>query len=393
MKKKRIIISIISIVIIGVFFSYKLQSKFMQNIVKNYVLHKIGIVNNDWEISTSSNGEICTTTLKSASLLIDDIYYSMEGPAAYKRFKLNENEDQLYWVKGFEANANSTLEASTNSNDLICHVNFYHSNIEHFARMGLHDRIGVQPESQLITLTTGALNVEFPKGFAYPVFSNEKILVGSQALNLNEADQSFLLNYDYKIHYTKKKGEDMKPLYMKYLVMALPYENDLAEQKHLAEYHIPDFVTCAGPTSKTIYKTYDTHGQTVTAFWKVPTGKHTYVNQVNYLLKLKKPETIHYINAHVHPYAKSLELIDATTNVSLFKSNIRCAKNKKGIMEIPSFSSEEGITVYPDHDYKLLLEVDNTTNEPVEMMASFYVYFHDQELSSKLETKTISLID
>ena len=350
----------------------------------------MGILDSEWKINTEVNGENCTTSLKSPSLLIDDVYISMEGPVTYKKFMLNENEDELYWIKGFDAKANTDIASSKRSNDLICHVGFYHSSTEHFARMGLQDRIGLQSESQLITLTTGALNVEFPEGFAYPVFSNEKILVGSQALNLNEKDKTFLLDYDYNIHYSKNNTYKFKPLYMRYLVMSLPYKSKVPEQKHLLEYQIPNFIQCAGPSSRTTYKSTDKYGQTATAFWKVPKGEHTYANNINYMLGLKKPETIHYINGHVHPYAKSLELIDATTNTSVFKSIITSSKDNRGIIKIPHLSSVDGIILYPDHQYKLILDVDNTSDQEIDMMASFYVYFHDQELSDKLSNNTLS---
>lgn len=388
--KKKIVIGSLIFLFIGGLITYFSLTKLTKNKIKHLVLHSTGILDSDWIINTEVNDSYYTTSLTSPSLLIDDVYISMEGPYTYKRFMLDENENQLYWVQGFDAKATSNLASDSNSNDFICHVNFYHSSTEHFSRMGFEDRIGMQQESQLITLTTGALNVDFPKGFAYPIFSNEKILIGSQALNLHEKNNWFHLNYDFNIHYSKNPKDIFKPLYMKYLVVSLPYECDKPEQKNLLEYQIPNFVQCAGPSSRTFYKGSDKHGQTTTAFWKVPKGKHTYVNDVTYLLNLKKTETIHYINAHAHPCATSLELIDVTTDTSIFKSKITNSTDKRAIEEITYFSSIEGVKVYPDHEYKLILETDNTTNKEVDMMASFFVYFYDWELDDKLKNKTFN---
>ncbi len=386
--KKKIIFASLSILFLGAIVTYFSLTKMTRNKIKHVVLHNLGVLESDWVINTVANNESFKTSLKSPSLLVDDVYISMEGPVIYKRFMLNEFEDQLYWIKGFDAKANSNLATSNRSNDFICHVNFYHSSTEHYSRMGFNDRIGKQSHSQLITLTTGSLNVQFPEGFAYPVFSNEKILIGSQTLNLNNEHKWFNLYYDFNIHYSKNKN--FKPLYMQYLVMALPYETDFPEQKNLMEYQLPSFVQCAGPSSKDMYKSSDKYGQTTTAFWKVPKGRHTYINDVTYILDLKKPKTIHYINAHAHPYATSLELVDATTNTSIFKSIITNSKDKKSITKITSFSSVEGVTLLPDHQYKMILDVDNTSDKEVDMMTSFFVYFYDQELNDKLKGKSLS---
>lgn len=388
--RKKIIIGSLSILFLGTIITYFSLTKLTKNKIKHVVLHNIGVLDSDWKINTKVNDENYTTSLKSPSLLIDDIYISMEGPVIYKRFMLNEHEDQLYWIQSFDAKANSNLASANSSNDFICHVNLYHSSTEHFSRMGFNDRIGKQSQSQLITLTTGSLNVEFPEGFAYPIFSNEKILIGSQALNLNEEHKWFNLNYDFNIHYSKNKNIDFKPLYMRYLVMALPYESDTPEQKNLLEYQIPSFVQCAGPSSKNMYKSSDKYGQTTTAFWKVPKGQHTYANDITYILDLKKPKTIHYINAHAHPFAKSLELIDVTANTSIFKSIITNSKDKKAITNITSYSSVEGVTLLPDHQYKIILDVNNSSNKEIDMMASFFVYFYDQELNEKLKNNSLS---
>ncbi|QTE23403.1 hypothetical protein [Polaribacter cellanae] len=386
MIKKISIFSVLFLILGGSIFYFS-ATKLQKNKIKHFVYHNLGILESDWNINIKKKENEYIANFDSPTLLIDDVYSSMEGPYTYKKTMLNKNEDALYWIHQFEAKANSTNNKKGNSNDFICHVNLYHSTVEHFSRMGFQDRIGAQKESQLITLTTGGLNVKFPKGFGYPVYSNEKILLGSQALNLNDKNDWFNVNYNFKIHYSKENPKTIKPLYMKYLVLTLPYKDEAKPQFKTSIDNLPEYVVCAGANSNSRHESVNEKGENITAFWKVPVGKHIYSSDVTNLLALNKEETMHYINVHVHPYATNLALVDATTNTVIFESIITNAQHKKGIKNITSFSSEEGVVLYPDHKYKMKLTVNNTTKEEIDMMGSFFVYFYDKEFDEKLKSE------
>ncbi len=373
----------IALLFVGFFCYYFSLTTVKKNRVKRVALHTLGILESDWKVTTTENNNKFSTTFKSPTLFVDDIYTSMQGPYSFKRFKLNENEDELYWITKFQGTANSKFDSQNISNDFICHVNLYHSDVEHFARMGLEERINIQ-ESQLITLTKGTLSVEFPKGFGYPIYSNEKFLVGSQALNLNKKNEQFKVNYSFKMDYYKNKNKRLKPLYMRYVVLAMPYK----EGEETLETSTKDednlFVLCAGPSSNRRFKVENEKGEKFTGFWKVPKGEYTYVNNISNTLNLKQIETVHLINAHVHPYAESIELKDATTNTTIFKSIITNSKDKKGIEEISEFSSVDGVKLFPSHQYNLILKVNNTTNQEIDMMGSMFLYFYDEKLDKKM---------
>ena len=375
-----------TLIFLGVFFLgislyYMSFSKVKQNQVKNFVLHKMGILSADWTISTKEKEGEYITTFESPTLFIDNIYTSMQGPHTNEKFKLNEKEDQLYWVTKFKGTANSKF----NSNDFICHMNLFHSNEEHFARLGFEERINLQ-DSRLITLTDGTLSLEFPEGFAYPIYSNEKMFISSQALNLHKKDANFNVNFDFKLHYSKNEHKELKPLYMKYLVLSLPYTDD-SEENYTTSKQLEvgaPFVECAAPSSDNRFEAENIDGDKFTAFWKIPPGENTYINDMTSKLNLQKIETVHFINAHAHPYATSLELKDETTNTTVFKSIITNTKGKKGIEDMTRFSSTEGIKMYPNHKYVLIQKVNNTSNEEADMMASMFIYFYDKALDSKL---------
>lgn len=57
-------------------------------------------------------------------------------------------------------------------------------------------------------------------------------------------------------------------------------------------------------------------------------------------------------------------------------------KNKIGLSNINQFSSESGIWMYVNHEYELVLEVNNTTNVTQDMMGSMFLFFYDKELDS-----------
>jgi hypothetical protein len=370
---------VFTFVILGGLCYYLSLTTIKKNKVKTKALHTLGVLNSEWKITTSEKDEKFSTTFNSSTILIDGVYTSMEGPISYNRFKLNEEENELYWITKFEGMANSKYNSEKISNDFICHINLYHSDVEHFARMGLNERISRQ-QSDILMLTKGGLSITFPNGFGYPLYSNEKILVGTQALNLNKKNEIFNVDYKFKLHYLKNKDKQLQPLYMRYVVLALPYQREDEQTKPSINGDEQMFVRCAGPNNRM----ENDRGEKMTTFWKIPTGKHSFVSNVTKILSLKKEETIHFINVHVHPYATSLELKDSTANSTVFKSIITSSKEKKGIENITEFSSIKGVKLYPTHQYYLIQKVNNTSNKEIDMMASMFLYFYDEDLDKKL---------
>ena len=64
-------------------------------------------------------------------------------------------------------------------------------------------------------------------------------------------------------------------------------------------------------------------------------------------------------------------------------------KNKIGLSNITPFSSESGIWMYQNHEYELVLEVNNTTKIDQDMMGSMFLFFYDEELDAILKTTNI----
>ena len=94
---------------------------------------------------------------------------------------------------------------------------------------------------------------------------------------------------------------------------------------------------------------------------------------------------MHHIAVHLHPFAEELSLRDITADRILFNSKANNYSNKIGLQKVDSYSSSKGKMLYPDHEYELILTVDNTTEELQDMMASMFVFLYDKEMDERIK--------
>ena len=130
----------------------------------------------------------------------------------------------------------------------------------------------------------------------------------------------------------------------------------------------------------------DPYGNQFTGHWVVPPGREQRRTLVTELLAIPFDTRIHYISAHLHPFAESLELKDLTTGDTLFRSTARGPEQAIGLTQVESYSSAEGIPVYHDHEYEMVSVYDNTSGTDQDAMATFFVYLYDPEVEHALET-------
>ena len=82
--------------------------------------------------------------------------------------------------------------------------------------------------------------------------------------------------------------------------------------------------------------------------------------------------------------------MDKTSDKCIFTCKITNHKKGIGIDKMESFSSEKGVWLYASHDYKIELEVNNTSNTEQDMMGSMFLFFYDRELDEILNKKLIN---
>jgi len=223
-------------------------------------------------------------------------------------------------------------------------------------------------------------NFSFPAGYGVPMKGNEFLYVTTQSLNHNLPDADFWIRHEVDIKYSKSKNR--KPLMSRTAFIMLPFDKSNPYKSPLD----PGTNQCIPVETKN--HTYDDgKGNKLSGHWVIPSGKHTYRSSVSNQLQIQDSLRLHAAAIHVHPFATRISLFDKTTNKPIFASNIVNPKGKIGLTSIDPFSSVEGIWLYKNHEYEIVLEVNNTTKTEQDMMGSMFLFFYDRELDALLQKK------
>ncbi len=339
-------------------------------IIKTVFLQETGIVDNKWIIDNSH----LEYKMISPTFYIDGIYKSMEGPKSSNYIQLSQ-DSTLLWLTGFHVKALDSKTKKQVSNDFICHTNIDFNEVKYFSNWNLNERIGIY-YPRLTSLSHGLENFTFPKGYGIPMKGNDLLYITTESLNHNITDANFCIKHEVTVDYTKK-NRNIKPLLSRTAFIMLPYNKSDPYKSPLdpgKDYCIP---------VETKNHSYDYgDGNVLSGHWVIPIGKNTYHSSIDEQLQIKDSLRLHAAAVHVHPFATSLTLLDKTTKTEIFKSKITNHSNKIGLSNINSFSSESGVWMFKNHEYELVLEVNNTTSSNQDMMGSMFLFFYDAELDS-----------
>ncbi|WP_439151719.1 hypothetical protein [Winogradskyella sp.] len=336
--------------------------------------HTLGIVDNTWNLSQNDS----FISLVTPTLVIDQIYKSMEGPKATRSFQINQNSTDLFWITSFETKALSTNEVDVLSNDYVCHTNVDFYDGEHYSHWDLNNRIG-QQYPRLTSMSNGIESYEFPEGYGFPVFGNENLFLSTQTLNHNIKPESFSVKHQVSIGY-KAHNSTIKPLESKTVFIMLPYNTENPFQGPTNN----DPNMCL-PVETSNHSYTNDKGESLSGHWVIFPGKDKYTYDITHQLQLKDSTTMHHIATHLHPFAEALTLKNTTTGESLFTAKAINYKNKIRLEKVAAFSSEVGVMLYPDHKYELILETNNTSKTNQDMMASMFIFLYDKEVDEKLK--------
>lgn len=341
-------------------------------IVKTTILQKTGLVDNKWVVDDAKQ----QYKMISPAFLIDGIYKSMEGPKASNYVQLSQ-DSTLLWITGFHVRALDSKTKKPISNDFICHTNVDFNDVNYFTNFHLQHRIGKQ-YPRMTSLSHGLENFSFPKGYGVPMKGNDWLFVTTQTLNHNLPDANFLVKHEVTIEYLKP-NTTTKPLMSRTVFVQLPYDKNDPFKEPLD----PASNQCI-PVETKNHSYDDGHGNKLSGHWVIPQGKNTYRSSVDAQLQMTDSLRLHAAAIHVHPFATAITLFDQTAGTPIFTSKITNHKGKIGLSKIEPFSSEEGIWLYKNHHYDLVLEVNNTTATEQDMMGSMFLFFYDKELDSIL---------
>ena len=352
---------------------YCLLSNRHKAIVKTQLLYTIGLVDTEWSIQTKKQAY----KMVSPTFLIDGIYKSMEGPKSSRYIQLSQ-KDSLLWITGFEVQA---LDAQTNdtiSKDFICHMNVDINDVNYYTQWGLEERIGKQ-YPRLTSLSNGFEKYSYPDGYGIPIKGTDYLFITSQALNHNYKSLFKKIKHEISITHERYDGSQ-KPLMSKTVFIQLPYDKFNPYKGPLSS----GSNQCI-PVETKNHSYMDKDGNMLSGHWVIPKGKNSYRSAISAQLDLKDSLRLHFAAIHVHPFATSIALVNKTTHEILFKSLITNYTDKIGLQKVTPFSSQEGLWLYADHEYELVLEVNNTSEMDQDMMGSMFLFFYDRELDEKIK--------
>ncbi len=370
--KFSIVLLILSIVV-GTIWYFSLSNRH-KAIVKTTLLHKTGLVDNEWLVENKTK----EYKMLSPTFIVDAIYKSMEGPKASNYVMLSQ-DSTLLWMTGFKVEAQNAKTGEKMSNDFICHMNVDINDTKYYSNFGLENRIGKQ-YPRLTSLSHGMETFTFPEGFGVPMKGNDLLYVTTQTLNHNIKNAYYKVKHKVTIAYDE--NQNLKPLMSKTAFIMLPYDQYDPYKSPID----PGTDFCI-PVETKNHSYDDGKGNKLSGHWVIPIGKNKYRSNINHQLEIKDSLRLHAAAIHVHPFATKIMLFNKTTQQPIFVSNITNHQNSIGLKNIENFSSEEGIWLFANQDYEIVLEVNNTSNTEQDMMGSMFLFFYDKEMDSILQKR------
>ena len=322
--------------------------------------------------------KVYTKEFLSPAYRVDQVYKSMTGPSSIKPIQLRDGPNELLWITGYRAYALDEDGETALPDGFVCHSNLDMNTQSHAALVGWSRNDGMR---RLFTVSQGQADVQFPKGFGMPFFSEETLHVNTQALNLNLSEPDMKIRIKVEISYVRELelSKPMKPLRLRYAQGMVLTKGDDGYFQLLNPTEEEHGQGCGIGEAASDRRINDIFGREFSPHWVVPPGRQVSYTPVTHLMNLPYDTSVHHIAVHVHPFAESVELVDLTTGESVFKSHAINTEGKIGLIEVDSFSSEEGTWLYKDHEYELVSVYNNTSAEAVDSMAVLFMYVLDIE--------------
>ncbi len=325
-----------------------------------------------------------TVDIYSEVFVVDRKYRSMMGPLDKVEGSLSDADPpELLWITGYRAVMVEPEGEAVLPQEFMCHANLNLDMDAHRARFGWKKTAS----RRLFTLSQGQSEVRFPPGFGIPIASDEKIGVEMQVLNLNVEGEPFSVRHKVTVEYVRDADltQPMKPLFMKAATGLVSLGDERAHYQ-VAEPDPTQHGEGCMVGERAAGKVWtDDNGREFSGHWVVEPGREENHTLVTESLRLPFDTTVHYIAAHVHPFAESIALRDLTTGETVFSSKAHNFTDRIGLSRVEYYSSVEGFPVYADHEYELVNIYDNTSGEEQDSMAVLFIYALDQEFERPAE--------
>jgi cyclophilin family peptidyl-prolyl cis-trans isomerase len=327
--------------------------------------------------------QIETKQVLSKTYTIDRKYRSMEGPASSDRIYLGDpTKPELIWIIGVKTEMVGEDGKTPQLPELMCHVNVdldanKHQTLFKFKRPSA---------TRLITLSQGMLGAELPRGYGFPIASNEPLILFTQVLNHNiEKPNNIKVRHRITFEYVRDKdlAVPLKPLF-NVGASGMVLLNDLNASIQPVDAGGAHGASCLlaprAPNANGLGADYvDPAGRKLTGHWVVPPGHQENHSDITWFMNLQYDTVMHFAAVHLHPFAKSLTLRDVTTGQTIFIAKADNPRKGVGLDRVDTIVSERGMPIYKDHKYELVSVYDNPTKQNADSMASIFMGLEDPE--------------
>jgi VanZ family protein len=332
-----------------------------------------------------------TQQVLSQTYTIDKKYRSMEGPSSVITVHLGDQEKpELVWLTGIKTEVVGEDGQAAAPQEMMCHLNVELDSPKHKALFALKR----MPSSRLTTLSQGVFEMKLPDGFGFPIASNEPLYLYTQVLNLN-VDDPHNLKVRHRVTFTYVRDAALaKPMVALFnagasgLVqlddkMAMPpmAMATMADNAGIEHHSAADcLVGMRAPNAAGMASDYtDPQGRKLTGHWVVPPGRQTNHSDISWFMQLPYDTKMHFATVHLHPFAESLTLRDATADKTIWKATAKNPETGIGLAHADSFESLKGVPLYRDHKYELISAYNNTSGVNQDSMASMFFGLADPE--------------
>jgi hypothetical protein len=277
---------------------------------------------------------------------IDKKYLSMEGPEQKLPVKSAlENAGRAVWVKSMTVEILDEQREPLSA-EFLCHA---------WLAFRSPRRGGMMSVSQ------GTKSVTLPEGFAFVMPNDPETkltLIGMIENNNHEViDQKAVMKYtiDY-------------------------YSDEEARKSKLKKLETLNMV--GRPDAPAVHHQSPMKPKLNPHHWMVPPGRHTYRSALTRPmfrtpgnpLGISEGTRIHFMRPHLHGYGESVALNDKTTGKTVWKGYAENAKELRHIVGVDFYSDVDGIPLYPDHEYELVIVYNNPTQKPVDAMGALRAF-------------------
>ena len=318
----------------------------------------------------------------SDAFTIDTMWSSMQGPYRVMKVELTDSTTHdLVWVVGYDAAIVDADTRAPKSSEFMCHSNVDLDMARHRQIFGWEK----YPSRRLFTLSEGQTNVQLPEGFGIPLRSDEPLSVTAQVLNHNYHGPAIRVRQRVTVHFIRDRAlkHSLIPLYQRGVNTLVRLDGpDGAYNTEVDEHAMHDHGGAEGMAADTM-PYHDREGRTFAGHWVVKPGREVRTTPINGWLQMKEDMKIHYASVHLHPFAESLELRDATTGKTLLASAAENRPERIGLARVDQIASREGITLHKDHAYELVSAYNNTSGGNRTAMAVMYLYVEDTEFKRR----------